>query len=113
MPVALTVLYQVLGAPAALQAVSGWIGVPLLVFSRYGGLAVLLEDGAQRTVLPLGRRGRARTSLEGDLNPRFSRPGRSPASAASCERQQADYERRIAARTAAGRITRAWPGRQG
>jgi hypothetical protein len=33
----------------------------------YGGLALLLEDGAQRTVLPLGRRDRARTSLEGDL----------------------------------------------
>jgi hypothetical protein len=26
-----------------------------------------LEDGAQRTVLPLGRRGRARASLEGDI----------------------------------------------
>ena len=78
MPVALTVLYQVLGAPAALQAVSGWIGVPLLVFSRYGGLAVLLEDGAQRTVLPLGRRGRARTSLEGDLNRQVQQAGQEP-----------------------------------
>ena len=41
--------------------------MPLAVFSIYGGLALLLEDGAQQTVLPLGRRGRARTSLEGDL----------------------------------------------
>lgn len=63
----LTALYQTgIGGTGPEQA-SGWIGVPLVVFSVYGGLALLLEDGAQRTVLPLGRRGRARTSLEGDL----------------------------------------------
>jgi succinate-acetate transporter protein len=64
---ALTGLYQVTGGANTLETVSGWIGVPLVVFALYGGLALLLEDGAQRTVLPLGRRGRARSSLEGDL----------------------------------------------
>jgi succinate-acetate transporter protein len=55
------------GAALDLERASGWIGLPLAAFSVYGGLALLLEDGAQHTVLPLGRRGRARTSIEGDL----------------------------------------------
>jgi succinate-acetate transporter protein len=63
----LTGLYQAAIGGTVLERVSGWIGLPLMAFSVYGGLALLLEDGAQRTVLPLGRRGRARTSLEGDL----------------------------------------------
>lgn len=63
---ALTGAFEVTGA-RALEAASGWLGLPLVAFSLYGGLALLLEDNAQRTVLPLGRRGRARTSLEGGL----------------------------------------------
>lgn len=63
----LTGLYQAAIGGTVLEHVSGWIGVPLVAFSIYGALALLLEDGAQRTVLPLGRRGRARTSIEGDL----------------------------------------------
>lgn len=55
------------GGPEHLETVAGWIGVVLGAFALYGGLALLLEDGAQRTVLPLARRGRARLSLEGDL----------------------------------------------
>ncbi|MER5859754.1 GPR1/FUN34/YaaH family transporter [Streptomyces sp900105245] len=55
------------GGGAVLLAAAGWTGVALASFALYGGLALLLEDGAQRTVLPLGRRGRARTSLQGDL----------------------------------------------
>jgi hypothetical protein len=64
---ALTGLYEAAIGGTGLETASGWIGVPLAAFSIYGALALLLEDGAQRTVLPLGRRGRARTSLEGDL----------------------------------------------
>jgi hypothetical protein len=64
---ALTGLYQAAIGGGALERASGWIGLPLVALSIYGGLALLLEDGAQQTVLPLGRRGRARTSLEGDL----------------------------------------------
>jgi hypothetical protein len=63
----LTGLYEMAIGGTGLEQASGWIGLPLVVLSLYGGLALLLEDGAQRTVLPLGRRGRARTSLEGDL----------------------------------------------
>lgn len=62
----LTGAYQVTGT-TALERASGWIGLPLLALCLYGCLALLLEDGAQRTILPLARRGRARTSLEGDI----------------------------------------------
>jgi uncharacterized protein len=64
---ALTGLYETGAGGQVTELASGWIGVPLVAFAMYGGLALLLEDGAQKTVLPLGRRGRARTSLEGDL----------------------------------------------
>jgi hypothetical protein len=63
---AITGAYE-LSARPALETTAGWIGVPLAVFACYGGLALLLEDGLQRTVLPIGRRGRARTSLEGSM----------------------------------------------
>ncbi|MBY8882220.1 GPR1/FUN34/YaaH family transporter [Actinacidiphila acidipaludis] len=61
------------GGPGKLQTVAGWMGVALGVFALYGGLALLLEDGAQRTVLPLARRGRARGALEGDLAQQLAR----------------------------------------
>jgi hypothetical protein len=61
---ALTGVYQATGITGVEQA-AGWLGVPLAVFALYGGLALLLEESYQRMVLPLGRRGRARTSLEG------------------------------------------------
>jgi succinate-acetate transporter protein len=65
---ALTGIYQgSLGGGPVTATVAGWIGLPLAAFSLHGGLALLLEDGAQRTVLPVGRRGRARSSLEGSL----------------------------------------------
>jgi hypothetical protein len=63
---ALTGVYQAYGWQP-LETISGWVGLPLAVFSLYGGLALLLEEGTQRMVLPVGRRGRARASLEGDL----------------------------------------------
>lgn len=61
---ALTGVYQATGVTAVEHA-AGWLGIPLAVFALYGGLALLLEESYQRMVLPLGRRGRARTSLEG------------------------------------------------
>ncbi|MFY4718289.1 acetate uptake transporter family protein [Streptomyces sp. LaBMicrA B280] len=63
---ALTGAYDAGGGPA-LRTAAGWLGVLLAAFALYGGFALLLEDTAQRTILPLGRRGRARTSLQGDL----------------------------------------------
>jgi succinate-acetate transporter protein len=61
---ALTGVFE-LAPNTAVEHASGWIGLPLAAFTLYGGLALLLEDSASRTILPLGRRGRA--SLEGDL----------------------------------------------
>jgi uncharacterized protein len=64
----LTGIYQgSLGGGPVIATEAGWIGLPLAVFALYGGLALMLEDSAQRTVLPIGRRGRARASLEGTL----------------------------------------------
>lgn len=61
---ALTGVYQATGSTGVEHA-AGWLGIPLAAFALYGGLALLLEESYQRMVLPLGRRGRARTSLEG------------------------------------------------
>ena len=44
---------------------AGALGMLIAAFSVYGGLALLLEDSLGRTVLPTGRRGRARDSIEG------------------------------------------------
>ena len=63
---ALTGVYEITGVIGVEQA-SGWLGVPLAAFALYGGLALLLEESYQRIVLPLGRRGRARSSLEGSF----------------------------------------------
>ena len=55
---------------------AGWIGPPLAVFCLYGGLALLLEDSAQHTILPTGRRGRARSWLAGSLAHQLEMAGR-------------------------------------
>lgn len=60
------------------ETVSGWIGVPLVIFALYGGLALLPEDRAQRTVLPPGRRGRAQSSLGGDFGSQIARAEQEP-----------------------------------
>ncbi|MER5886100.1 GPR1/FUN34/YaaH family transporter [Streptomyces sp. NPDC001941] len=62
----LTGLYEA-GAGAVWQHAAGWAGLGIGVFALYGGLALLVEDGEQRTVLPLFRRGAARRSIEGEL----------------------------------------------
>ncbi|WP_420037771.1 acetate uptake transporter family protein [Streptomyces sp. cg28] len=62
----LTGLYEA-GAGQAWQSAAGWTGLAIGAFALYGGLALLVEDGEQRTVLPLFRRGAARRSIEGDL----------------------------------------------
>ena len=49
----LTGMYEAGIGGTVTELASGWIGVPLVAFSMYGGLALLLEDGAQRTVLPV------------------------------------------------------------
>lgn len=74
---ALTGVYEVTGT-ATLETVSGWLGLLLEAFCLYGGLALLLEEGTQHTVLPLLRRGRALASLEGDLGNQISATEREP-----------------------------------
>jgi uncharacterized protein len=74
---ALTGVYEVSGV-AATETASGWLGIPLVAFSLYGGLALLLEEGTQRTVLPIFRRGRALTSLEGNLGHQIHMAEREP-----------------------------------
>jgi succinate-acetate transporter protein len=64
-------IYEV-GGPKPLFTSAGVIGVGLTVLAFYGALAFLLEDTTQRTVLPLARRGQARTSLTGDIDAQLS-----------------------------------------
>jgi succinate-acetate transporter protein len=66
----LTGLYEASGS-IGFEHASGWVGLPIGLFSVYGGLALLLEDARQRIVLPIGRRGASRTSLEGELRDQF------------------------------------------
>ena len=61
-----------LGRKSALTG-AGWCGLVLVPLSIYCGLAFLMEDVNQRTILPLLRRGAARQSLEGDLSDQLQR----------------------------------------
>jgi succinate-acetate transporter protein len=70
-------LYQLTGN-TTLNTVGGWISIAVAVFALYGGVALLIEDVRQRTILPLGRRGEAREWLEDErsLANQLSRVGR-------------------------------------
>lgn len=61
-----------LGAKGALAGV-GWCGLVLAPLSIYCGLAFLMEDVNQRTIIPLFRRGKAKQSLEGNLADQLER----------------------------------------
>jgi uncharacterized protein len=74
---ALTGVYEATGIPGV-ETAAGWLGVPLGALALYGGLALLLEESYQRTVLPTGRRGTARSSLEGDLRHQIAQAGQEP-----------------------------------
>jgi succinate-acetate transporter protein len=65
-------LFQI-GGPMALSHASGVIGLVLVAVASYGGIALLLEDAAQRTIWPIARRGVARTSLEGGISDQLER----------------------------------------
>jgi succinate-acetate transporter protein len=60
-------IYEV-GGPKPLFTAAGVIGVALTALAFYGAIAFLLEDTAHHTVLPVARRGQARTSLTGDVD---------------------------------------------
>jgi succinate-acetate transporter protein len=56
-----------LGAGKAWEHASGVLGIALAVLAMYAAFAAQLEDALSRSVLPLGRRGRAKTALHGSL----------------------------------------------
>jgi succinate-acetate transporter protein len=56
---AVTGAYQLDGG-AAWKSAAGWTGLLLAVVALYTALALQLEAGAERTVLPVGRRGAGR-----------------------------------------------------
>jgi succinate-acetate transporter protein len=60
-------LYEVLGG-TSLQTTGGVLSLCITALAFYGALALLLEDTAHHTVLPLGRRAAARAALEGPLD---------------------------------------------
>jgi len=55
-------------ASVGVQTASGVVGCLIFATSLYGGLTLGLEDVKHRTVLPFGRRGEARSAIEGDLD---------------------------------------------
>ncbi|SEL95241.1 GPR1/FUN34/yaaH family protein [Blastococcus sp. DSM 46786] len=59
-------LYE-LPAATGLQTAAGTLSLAITVLAFYGAAALLLEDTAHRTVLPLGRRNQARTALDQPL----------------------------------------------
>lgn len=59
-------LYELTGS-TGLERAAGIIGLVFVVVAAYAGLAALLEDGARRTILPLGRRGLASDALSDGL----------------------------------------------
>jgi succinate-acetate transporter protein len=56
------------GAPKSANTVGSWIALAIFAVAVYGGLAFLLEDVRQETVLPVFRRGTSKESIEGNLN---------------------------------------------
>src|SRR3954470_12272677 len=55
------------GASKSLNTTAAWIALAIFAIAVYGGLAFLLEDVLQKTVLPLFRRGSSKESIEGTL----------------------------------------------
>lgn len=61
---ALTGIYEFHGA-GAWKSASGWVGVAVAVIAVYSALAFELEDTQRRNVLPVLRRGSAKTAVTG------------------------------------------------
>jgi hypothetical protein len=55
------------GASKTVNTVGAWCALAVFVVAVYGGLAFLLEDVRQETVLPVFRRGSSKESIEGNL----------------------------------------------
>src|SRR4051812_46797348 len=55
------------------ERAGGVLAVVICAIALYGGIALLIEDVRQETVLPLGRVGASKRSLEGDLSEQLAR----------------------------------------
>lgn len=60
-------LYELIGS-TGLEHAAGIVGLAFVAVAAYVGMATLMEDSARRTVLPIGRRGPARSALAGGLD---------------------------------------------
>jgi uncharacterized protein len=60
-------LYELTGS-GSLETAAGIVGLVFVVVAAYAGVATLLEDGARRSILPIGRRGLARSALDDGLD---------------------------------------------
>jgi succinate-acetate transporter protein len=56
------------GAPRSANTAGSWLALAIFALAVYGGLAFLLEDVQQKTVLPVFRRGSSKESIEGTLH---------------------------------------------
>jgi succinate-acetate transporter protein len=64
---ALSGVYELYGG-VNIEHASGWLGIPIIAISLYGGTAFLLEETMRKQILPIGRRRGAAAALEGDLS---------------------------------------------
>ena len=62
-----------LGGSHGVERAGGVLAVVICAIALYGGIALLIEDVRQETVLPLGRVGASKRSLEGDLGEQLAR----------------------------------------
>ena len=70
-------LYELTG-DTALQTASGIAGLVVVGIATYGGVALMIEDTAQRTIWPIARRGVSKMSLEGGIDEQLERLGNEP-----------------------------------
>lgn len=66
----LAAIYE-LSSLRALFTAAGVMATAISALALYGGVAFLLEDSAHHTILPLARRGHARSALEGAMDDQF------------------------------------------
>jgi uncharacterized protein len=69
---AVTGLFEIT-ASATWKDLAGIVGLALCALAVYAAAAMLLEDARRRTVLPVGRRGDGKASLEGGLEDQVRR----------------------------------------
>ncbi|WP_147251832.1 hypothetical protein [Blastococcus sp. TF02-8] len=70
---------------AGWKAAAGWVGLALAVLAIYAALALELEGGQKRTILPVGRRGAGAAAM-GGVDPNPADLAREAGVAHSCEK---------------------------